>query len=295
MAQFDVIIVGGGYAGVSAALQLAGTRRKIAVIDEAVPRNAAVGEARGIFGQDGKAPADIMAEARAQLHRYESAEWLARKALRVEKADDGFLVHLDDGAKLTARRLILANGVSDVLPQLPGLGERWKKSVFHCPYCNGHDAGGGPIGVVATGPASFALAMLVRDWGRTTLFTNDALQLEPEQMQRLALRDVHVEPVTVQEVVDKASLRLADGRTVKLDAIFINTQTSMTDRLAEQLGCALGEGASGPIVQTDHQCETSIPGVFACGDIMRSSGKIALSIGDGTIAGIAAHQSLIFR
>ena len=146
---YDVVIVGGSYAGLSAGLQLARGRRKVLVIDAGLRRNRFAQHSHGFLGQDGRAPGDIAAQARAQLLAYPNVEWVDQSAVKAGQCAEGFAVVTADGQRFAARRLIIATGMVDVLPEIPGLAERWGKHVFHCPYCHGYELDGGPIGVLA--------------------------------------------------------------------------------------------------------------------------------------------------
>jgi thioredoxin reductase len=172
--MFDVIIIGGSYAGLSAALQLARAYRKILVIDGGKKRNRFATTSHGFLGQDGRTPEAIAADARAQLLAYDTVQWLDGFVETAEKNADGFAVRLADRNSLLAKRLILAIGVTDTLPDIPGLQERWGKAVFHCPYCHGYELGRGEIGVLAVSEGSLHHAMMLPDWGNTTLFLNNA-------------------------------------------------------------------------------------------------------------------------
>jgi thioredoxin reductase len=291
--QFDVIVVGGSYAGMAAALQIARARRKVMVVDAGLRRNRFAEESHGFLGQDGRPPGQIAEEAKAQLLAYPNLLWTEGRARGAAQRDNGFEVETENGQALRARRLVLALGVTDTLPDVPGLKERWGKSVFHCPYCHGYELGNGSIGVLATGPVSMHQAVLIPEWGRTTLFTNGAFAPDEEQLAQLAARGVTVERTPVTAVTGHADLRLADGRVVALAGLFTATGTRPASPLAEELGCALEDGPLGPYVRTDAMKETTVSGVFACGDVARAAGSVSLAVGDGAMAGSAVHRSLI--
>src|SRR5690606_30275599 len=149
--NIDVIVAGGSYAGMSAALQVARARRQVLVIDAGVRRNRFADAAHGLLGHDGRPPADIAADARTQLLAYPNVRWIDARATRAEPAGDGFRITTDGGETQEGRRLVLAMGVTDTLPDIPGLAERWGRHVFHCPYCHGYELDNGQLGVLATG------------------------------------------------------------------------------------------------------------------------------------------------
>ncbi|MBS7698384.1 MULTISPECIES: NAD(P)/FAD-dependent oxidoreductase [unclassified Chelatococcus] len=292
--SYDVIVVGGSYAGMAAALQVARARRKIMVIDAGVRRNRFAAHSHGFLGQDGVAPAEIVAAARQQLVAYPNLVWTEGQAERAAIDSHGFTVVMQDGTEHRSLRLVLALGVTDSLPEIPGLQERWGKSVFHCPYCHGFELNGGPLGVLAVGDISMHQAILIPEWGQTTLLTNGTFEPSPAQLAELDRRSVTVERSPVVRVTGNADVELADGRVLSLAGLFTASRTQPSSSLAEDLGCALDEGPLGPFLRTDAMKATSIPGVFACGDAARGAGSVSLAVGDGALAGAAVHRSLIF-
>lgn len=294
--MYDVLIVGGSYAGMAAALQLARGRRHVLLLDTGQPRNRFASTSHGVLGQDGRAPAQIVDDAKAQLLKYPQVTWRDDTAILAEKSGEYFTIHTKQGEILTARRLVLATGVSDELPKIPGLAERWGRSVFHCPYCHGYELEQGPLGVLATGEASMHQALLLPDWGPTTFFTHGVFEPDDEQRKQLRAREVIIERELVTAIRgEQASVELRDGRVIKLAGLFIAPRIKPASPLAEQLGCEFADSPLGPYVKTDSTQETSVSGVFACGDLARAAGSITFAIADGALAGIAAHRSLIFE
>jgi thioredoxin reductase len=296
--QYDLIVVGGSFAGLSAATQLARARRRVLVIDGGQPRNRFAAHSHGFLGQDGRTPAAILGDARKQLLAYPTATIVDAYAAKAEAAGDGFAVALEDGKTFEGARLLLATGVRDTLPDIPGLQEQWGKTVLHCPYCHGYEAAGGPLGVLAVGAVSMHQALLIPDWGDVTLFTNAVFEPDAEQMRSLEARGVKLEPARVAACEadggDGLVVGLHDGRHARVKALFTAPLTSMASPLAEQLGCAFAEGGLGPIIKVDELQQTSVPGVYAAGDATRSMTNIAFAVADGAFAGVSAHRSLIF-
>lgn len=295
--NYDIIIAGGSYAGLSAGLQLARARQNVLVIDAGERRNRFAATSHGFLGQDGRAPADIVNDARAQLMAYPTVEWLSASATEAAKEGDGFVVGIAQGRRYSARRLLLATGVIDELPTLPGLAERWGKSVFHCPYCHGYELDQGSVGVLATSPMSLHHALMLPDWGPTTFFTNGVFEPDPEQQASLDRRGVAVVAERVQRIEgERADVVLAGGRLIAMAGLFVLPRTRVASPLAAALGCALEDGPLGAFIQTDPMTrETSVPGVFACGDAAMPFGSVALAVGDGVRAGSGVHRSLIFQ
>lgn len=296
--QHDAIVIGGSFAGLSAAIQLARARRSVCVIDAGSPRNRFADASHGFFGQDGNAPLSMIATARTQLQAYPTVRMMAAEANTARAVDGGFEVTLADGETLTAAKLVLAFGISDILPKLPGLVERWGKSVLHCPYCHGFEYAGRRLGVLRTMPMSTHQALLIPDWGPTTLFLDGGDMPDADTQAKLALRGVTIEPARVValqgESASLSSLLLDDGRNVPIDALYLTPRTQLNSSVAEQLGCALDDGPFGPVIRTDAAKLTSVQGVYAAGDVARVPHNVTWAAADGVTAGTSLHQSLVF-
>lgn len=292
--QYDAIIVGGSYAGLSAGLPLARARRNVLVIDGGERRNRHAVHSHGFLTQDGAPAAAIAARGREQLLAYGTVQWLDARVAGISRTADGFQVDIDGQPARDARRIVLATGVVDQLPDVPGLAERWGKSVFHCPYCHGYKLNQGNIGVLASSALSLHVAMLLPDWGSTTLLLNQAFEPDAAQLQALAARGIRIERSPVQRIDNRLDVVLQGGQVLKLDGLFATSRIAPSSPLAAMLGCQMEEGPWGRIVKVDAMKATSVPGVYACGDTARPGGSVPLAVGDGAIAGAAAHQSLVF-
>jgi len=295
--QNDAIVVGGSFAGLSAAMQLARARKRVLVIDAGQPRNRFAKTSHGFFGQDGKPPAEILREAARQVAAYPTVRFIQGEATGASQTDGGFTVTLGDGREEQAARLVLATGVRDELPPIPGMRERWGRTVLHCPYCHGYEVAGGALGVLASDPVmAVHKAMLIPDWGQTTLFTQGLFEPDAEQAAQLAARGVQVERAPVVELLGEApeleAVRLADGRVIPLQAIFAAPDVRMASPLAEALGCAFEQGPQGPYIRVDDRKQTTVAGVYAAGDASAAMHNATLASASGVLAGIGAHQSL---
>lgn len=294
--DYDVIVIGGGFAGLSAAMQLVRAQRRTLLIDSGQPRNRFAHAAHGVLGLDGATPAEIAARAQAQLAAYPAFSRRQGLAVQAQAADPGFTLLLDDDGEVSARRLILATGVVDTLP-LASMTPRWGVSVLHCPYCHGFEARGRQLAAIAASPAAVHQALLLPDWGPTTFFTQGRFEPSPEELARLAARGVAVERTPVVELVGPApetdGLRLADGRVVPAQAVFTAPRTEVAGPLARQLGCAMLDGPSGAYIQVGDMKETSAPGVFAAGDAAQPMHNATLASAAGVLAGVSAHRSLV--
>jgi thioredoxin reductase len=292
--EVEYAVVGGSYAGMSAALQLARARRSVAVVDAGLRRNRFAAESHGFLAQDGRPPGEIAEEAKRQLLEYPNVRWIEGQAQTARRLDDEHFEVQCGSQSLQARRLILATGVVDELPEVEGLAERWGRSVFHCPYCHGYELGGGAIGVLAASPLAQHHALMLPDWGKVTLFLNGNYVPDAEQLAALQRRGVEIEDVPVARLSGHADVVLADGRVRAMAGLFTQARTRMASTVAEQLGCAFEDGPTGPYIRTDGMQQTSVPGVFACGDAARAAGNVAISVGEGAMAGAAAHRSMMF-
>jgi thioredoxin reductase len=292
--KFDVIIIGGSYAGLSAALQLGRARKNILVVDAGERRNRFASHSHGFLGQDGKAPGEIIAEARHQIERYPTIHWAKGRVTDAEGAFGDFVVEIDGTRREKAARLILAMGVTDELPEIAGLKERWGISVFHCPYCHGYELNQGKIGVIAASPLAIHHALMLPDWGETTFFTNGIFVPDTAQNALLSARGVRVEKDGIREITGHADVVLADGRSMPMAGLFTQPRLRIASNWIEKLGCAIEDGPMGSTIMTDAMKQTTARGVFACGDVARPAGSVALSVGDGAMAGAAAHRSILF-
>lgn len=291
--KHDVIVVGGSYSGMAAALQLLRARRSVLVVDAGQRRNRSAAHSHGFLGQDGADPAAIAHAARVQLQAYPTLTWIDGRVENAEGQRDDFTVALHDGSVHRGRRLLLATGVSDRLPDVQGLAERWGTGVFHCPYCHGYELHRGDIGVIATGAVSLHQAQLLPEWGRTTFFLNGALELHADATRDLAARGVSIEPTPIARIDGHADVVLADGRRQAFAGLFTAPRNAPSTPVAERLGCALMETPMGTQIQTGDTKETCVAGVFACGDVARIPHSVSLAVGDGAWAGAQLHRSLV--
>ncbi|MEP7729857.1 NAD(P)/FAD-dependent oxidoreductase [Marinomonas primoryensis] len=295
--QQDVIIIGGSFAGLSAAMQLVRGQRKVTVIDAGEPRNRFADQSHGFFGLDGASPLAIQQETYRQLLKYPTASIVEGKASAVEKSAAGFNVTLEDGSTLHSKKLILATGLRDELPNIPGLKERWGATVIHCPYCHGYEVRNQPLGVIASSVLSAHQAGMIPDWGPTTYFTQGLYEPDDEQRAFLMKRGVTIESTPVLEVLGRppkiSSVYLADGRTIYIAALFVAPKTHMSSPFAEQLGCEFEEGPLGLVIKTDDFQQTSVKGLFAAGDVSNPMQNATLASASGVMAGVGAHKSLM--
>ncbi len=292
--SIDFAVIGGSYAGLAAALQLARARRNVLVVDAGQRRNrfvdAAGGTSHGYLSQDGRPPAEIAADAREQLMNYPNVQWMHGTAVDARVAADGRLEFRVGSESISAKRLIIATGVRDELSPVPGLAERWGRSVFHCPYCHGYEMDAGRIGIIAASPLAQHHALMLPDWGSPTLFLNGAYTPTAEELAAITRRGTQVETVLIARIEGVADVVLQDGRTLTMNGLFTQPRTLMSSPIAEQLGCALEDSPMGLFIKVDEGKATSVANVFACGDAARAAGNVTLAVADGAMAGMGAHR-----
>lgn len=292
--KYDVIVIGGSYAGMAATLQLIRARRTVLVIDAGQRRNRFASHSHGFLSQDGVDPAEIARVSRQQLQAYPTLTWLEDRVSDVSGDFDGFVVTTSDDAVHEGRRILLATGVADQLPAVTGLAERWGQSVFHCPYCHGYELNQGRIGIIGASPMSTHQAELLTQWGQVTLYTNGAVAVDDQVRTNLVQRGVEIEDTAIDRIEGIADVALVDGRIQRYAGLFTAPRTSPASPVAESLGCALEETPIGIQVRTDAECKTSIAGVFACGDVARAPHSVSLAVGNGAMAGAQLHRSLVW-
>jgi thioredoxin reductase len=296
--RHDAIIIGGSFAGLSAAMYIARARRSVCVIDTGLPRNRFAVHSHGFFAQDGSEPGVMLAAARSQVAFYPTARVIEGEAIGAARGPDGFSVTLATDDVLESSRLVLAFGVADELPAIPGLAERWGRSVLHCPYCHGYEFSGQRLGVLYLSPTSLHQAMLIAEWGPTTLYLNGALTPDDASLAKLKIRDVAIEPAPIKalhgEGARLSAIELVDGRMPHADALYLGPRVRLNSEIARQLGCDLDESPFGAIIRTDSHKMTTVPDVYAAGDITRGAHNVTWACADGVTAAMAVHRSLVF-
>ncbi|MGW5399057.1 NAD(P)/FAD-dependent oxidoreductase [Streptomyces sp. NPDC003952] len=292
----DAVVIGGGAAGLNGALMLARSRRSVVVIDSGTPRNAPAEGVHGLLGLDGTPPAELYGRGREEVRGYgglivSGEVGAAEHAAPSADGDLRFTVTLTDGRALTARRLLVATGLRDVLPDLPGLAGHWGRSVVHCPYCHGWEVRDEPIGVLATGPASVHHALLFRQLTDDLVYFAHGTELDEETRTRFAARGIRVVDTPVEKVVEDGDggiggLRLTDGLVVARRVLAVaTTLVARTEGLAglglpmENLPGGGRSFVSGPAGATD------VPGVWVAGNVTDPMAQVGASAAAGALAG----------
>ncbi|MGW4767398.1 NAD(P)/FAD-dependent oxidoreductase [Nocardia sp. NPDC004278] len=297
--RYDVVVVGAGPAGSSAALMLGRARRSVLVIDEGRPRNASAAHMHGFLSRDGVSPSDLLKVGLREVASY-GGTVQAGRALTVVRDDDGFAVELDTGRTVRARRLLATAGVTDELPDVPGLAARWGRDVVHCPYCHGWELRDQPIGVLATGPLGVHQALLFRQWtDRLTLLLHTAPRPTAEEAEQLAARRITVVDgeVTGLEVIEDRliGVRLRSGEQIPLQALAVAPQP--VPRADFLTGLGLGPTAHpsglGAYIAADPTGLTAVPGVWVAGNLADPNANVLGSAASGSTAAGAINADLI--
>ncbi|WP_314413620.1 NAD(P)/FAD-dependent oxidoreductase [Streptomyces kroppenstedtii] len=298
---YEVIVVGGGAAGLSAALVLGRARRSVLVIDGGDPRNAPAAHMQGYLSRDGMSPAEFLSVGREEIARY-GVELVRDLAVDVARDADGeFDVTLGGGRRVHGRRLVVATGLADELPSVPGVAERFGRDVLHCPYCHGWEVRDQAFGVLATTPMAVHQALMVSQWSKdVTLFLHTVAEAElsDEDLRRLAAAGVAVVPGEVAglDVVDDrlTAVRLADGTAHERSVLFVAPRAVPRTGLLEQLGAALQETPFGSYAVVDPTGLTSVRGVWAAGNAIGFGEQVVNAASGGYRAGATINGDLLF-
>jgi len=288
---YDVVIVGGGAAGLSAALVLGRARRRVVVIDAGAPRNAPAAHMQGFLSRDGMPPTELLAAGRAEVTGY-GVHVIEDKVVGIEP---GFTVGLANGDTLAARRVLVTTGVNDELPDIPGVRERWGRDLLHCPYCHGWEVRDQPVGVLGTNPGAVLHAQLVRQWSNDVIYFAHTHDPSPKDQAEFDARGITVVRGEVARLIVEndqlTGVELADGQIVSRAAVFIRpVNTPHPDGLLAALGCDLDPGGFAIVDATG---KTSADGVWAAGNVVDPRAQVIRSAGAGSAAAIAINADLV--
>lgn len=292
--QTDVLIVGGGPAGLNAALILGRACKSVTIIDAGTPRNRQVERAFGFLTRDATAPREILAIGRQQLEKYD-VHFMTAKVETAEAVDEGFRLGLSDGETLTGKKLILSTGVIDEPPAIEGMAELWGRSVFSCPYCDGWETRESRIAILGNGKAGYEFSLLLDNWCRdVTLCLDGGPAPEDWQLAYLEKLGIKVMPEKIARLEGKGGqleqVVFSGGATMPCDAVFFHSEPKLPDPLALQLGCKVEK--NGCAILTDAKGRTSIKGVYAAGDRMTPQNLLITAAASGAVAGFTVNEDL---
>lgn len=292
---FEVIIIGGSYAGLSAAMSLGRALRRVLVLDSGKPCNRVTPHAHNFLTQDGATPAALSAQARAQALAYPTVQLLEEAAVAAAGSDGDFTITTETGRVFQANKLFFATGVRDLLPPRPGFAECWGTSVIHCPYCHGYEYRQQPTGLLLNADMALEHARHLRQWtDQLTIFTDGPATFSPEERAQVAGAGIGVEETPVQQLHHHAGqlthVGLADGRQVALLALYLRPGMEQHCLLPQNLGCAYTEAG---YLHVDSLQKTSVPGIAAAGDATTLLRSVSQSVAGGTTAGINLNRELL--
>ncbi|WBV61587.1 NAD(P)/FAD-dependent oxidoreductase [Chryseobacterium camelliae] len=291
--KFDVIIIGGSYAGLSAAMALGRSLRNVLIIDSGKPCNRQTPHSHNFITHDGKTPKEISDLAKAQVLQYKTVQFLNGIVIKMEKNAENFIVKTENGDTFYAKKLILASGVKDMMPDIPGFSECWGISVIHCPYCHGYEVKGQVTGILSNGDIAFDFSKLVFNLTKDlTLFTNGKSTLNEEQIEKFNQNKINIHEDEIEEIQHEngniQKIVFKNGKEVSLQALYAKIGFEQNINLND-LGIELNENG---FIKVDMMHRTNIPGVFACGDNVTMMRSVANAVAQGNFAGAVVNKEL---
>jgi thioredoxin reductase len=293
--DFDVIIIGGSYAGLSAAMALGRSLRKVLVIDSGLPCNRQTPYSHNFITHDGEKPADIIAKAKNQLLHYDTVQFVNDKAKTATRQNALFIIQTEFGATYAGKKLLFATGIIDIMPEIEGFAACWGISVLHCPYCHGYEVKGQKTGILGNGELVYEFSKMIRNWTHDlTLFTHGPSTLSAEQMQNLErqnIRIVETELIGIHHTSGQLNgLMLKDGITFPLTALYAKLPFQQHCTIPQALGCALSEAG---YIAIDDFHRTTVAGVYAAGDNTTPFRAVSVAVASGMKAGAFINKELI--
>jgi len=293
--NFDVIIIGGSYSGLSAAMSLGRALRQVLVIDSGLPCNRQTPHSHNFITQDGEKPAVISAKAKLQVQVYKTVQFYTGLAVKAIKKDKGFEITTENGAVFTSRKIVFTTGVKDLLPDVAGFAECWGISVIHCPYCHGYEVKNEKTAILANGEIGFEYAKLISNWTKDVkLCTSGKSGLTLEQLQILKNHNISV----LEDEIDSfehnqgyiSNIIFKNGKKVDVKAVYARPPFEQHCTLPQDLGCEINEQG---LLKVDMMQKTNVPGIYASGDCTTQMRSVAIAVSTGSFAGAVLNKELI--
>lgn len=290
----DVIIVGGSYAGLSAGMALGRSLRRVLIIDSGMPCNRQTPHSHNFITQDGETPANIAQKAKKQVLAYDTVQFLHDTVIAGKKIDESFQIQTASGAIFTCKKLIFATGIKDIIPDIEGFAACWGISVIHCPYCHGYEARDTKTGILANGDFAFHYAQLVHNLTKDiTIFTNGKADFDREQLEKLERHKIRIIEKKIA-LLDHREGRIeqvvfANGSSHALETMYARPDFVQHSLIPEDFGCELTEQG---LLKTDFTQQTTVEGLFACGDNSNMMRSVAYAVATGNIAGAVVNHQL---
>jgi thioredoxin reductase len=292
---FDVIIIGGSYSGLAAGMALGRASRKVLIIDSGVPCNRQTPYSHNFLTQDGVPPGEIALLAKQQVGNYDTVKFFDGLATRGIRTETGFEIHVASGEMFSAKKLVFATGIRDIMPDISGYSECWGISVLHCPYCHGYEIRNEKTGILGNGEFGFEFSALISNWTNDlTLFTNGKSTLTSEQTGKLESNNIKIVETEIEKLEHDGGylerILFKGGTKLPVRALYARSGFHQNCTIPEALGCELNEEG---YIGVDHLQRTSIRGVFACGDNTNRIRTVANSVATGTTAGMMLNKEII--
>lgn len=293
--QYEVIIIGGSYSGLSAAMALGRSLRKTLVIDSGKPCNEQTPHSHNFLTQDGKTPKEIASLAKKQVKEYETVSFFHGEAINGEKTEKGFKIHTKNGETFSSKKIIIATGITDEIPNIEGFVECWGISLIHCPYCHGYEYKGKKTGIIANGDKAVHIASLVKNLTENvTIITRGEASFTAEQKEKLANNNIQIIESEISELKHRngmiESVLFSDGKELNFDAVYAALPFHQHSEIPEQLGCEFTDFGH---IKTDQFQKTNIPGVFVCGDNSSMMRSVSNAVMTGNVAGAMVNMELV--
>ena len=293
--DFDVIIIGGSYAGLSAALTLGRSTRNVLVIDAGKPCNRQTPHSHNFLTHDGDQPAEIFKAAKAEVLKYPTVKFLNAKADSAKQIEGGFSVSIEDGQHFTSRKLLLATGLKDTLPDIKGLAECWAISAIHCPYCHGYEVKNEKIGLLINGEHAFEMAKNLHLWNKNlTILTNGKSEFTADQVEKLKSKSITVLEEEIIELEHQngqlENIVFKNEEKVTFKAIYVKPEIEQHINFSVQLGFELTDLKT---IKVDEQQETTAKGIYAAGDCTTLFRSLSIVTAAGTVAAVMINKALI--